>query len=663
MFLAQFKAPAVTAILLSFAVGSTWANAPHETHAIERGEVLRATQVVAGKAALHAGGYVEAGGADDHVDDATRAEIWRGIDANLERLGLKRKIVSKVGGPGLAWPLRPAPGFPYPNYYIISNYVDHDAAFPGKLRDFTCQARTYDTDAGYNHKGVDIAMGPDGWNIMAAKGVHIVAAAPGIIVQKHDGHFDRNCKANSKQWNAVYLRHDDGSFTWYGHMKLGSLTTKPVGARVEEGEYLGAVGSSGNSSGPHLHFEVYDAAQKLIDPYAGTCNALNSESWWKTQPAYRETAVTRLNLGMAPPVFSQCGADGTLAKAPELNARTVFTPGETVYFSAFFRDQLNTSASNYRVLRPDGTVWQAWTHTPPAEHYISAAWYWAQQIEATAPSGIWTFEVSYMGATHTQQFQVRPAALNRNYAGIWWNADEAGWGISLSHQGDVLAAAWFSYDSTERDMWALLPGAARVSDGTYSGALVRPTGTPFNAVPFAADDPAPVVGTMSFTFSSQDAGTVSYTLDGRSITRPIQRLLHGETQGCGFWHGTRKMALNYQDTWWSPSESGWGLFLSHQGSSLTGAMYTYDQDRKGLWMLLQNVTRGGDGAFQGDLMRFTGRPFHSVPFTVDAPIKAGTVRIDFESGDKGTLDFTIYGSRSVKPIERLVFTSPVALCR
>lgn len=61
---------------------------------------------------------------------------------------------------------------------------------------------------------------------MEAGAVKIVAAASGMIVGKYDGNFDKNCAFNPGSWNAIYLRHDDGSLTWYGHMKNGSVTDK-----------------------------------------------------------------------------------------------------------------------------------------------------------------------------------------------------------------------------------------------------------------------------------------------------------------------------------------------------------------------------------------------------------------------------------------------------
>ena len=104
-----------------------------------------------------------------------------------------------------------------------------------------------------------------------------MAAAPGILLQKDDGWFDRSCSLNIQQWNAAYLQHADGSVTWYGHLKASSLTTKHPGEWSQAGEFLGVMGSSGDATGPHLHFEVHAIDGSLIDPFAGACN-INAES-------------------------------------------------------------------------------------------------------------------------------------------------------------------------------------------------------------------------------------------------------------------------------------------------------------------------------------------------------------------------------------------------
>jgi hypothetical protein len=62
--------------------------------------------------------------------------------------------------------------------------------------------------------------------------------------------------------NYVMIDHGNGEFSLYAHMKPGSVRVK-TGARVIAGTPLGKLGSSGNSTEPHLHFQVCDAADPL----------------------------------------------------------------------------------------------------------------------------------------------------------------------------------------------------------------------------------------------------------------------------------------------------------------------------------------------------------------------------------------------------------------
>jgi len=95
-----------------------------------------------------------------------------------------------------------------------------------------------------NHPGFDLA---------ATTGTPVAAAAGGTVV--HAG-------PAGTYGNLVTLRHDNGFETRYAH--LSSVDVK-VGDRVEAGSGLGKVGSTGYSTGPHLHFEVRHDG-KAIDP-------------------------------------------------------------------------------------------------------------------------------------------------------------------------------------------------------------------------------------------------------------------------------------------------------------------------------------------------------------------------------------------------------------
>ena len=62
--------------------------------------------------------------------------------------------------------------------------------------------------------------------------------------------------------NYVIINHENGYQTLYGHM---SKTLATSGQRVGQGTRIGLVGSTGYSTGPHLHFTVYKNG-KLVDP-------------------------------------------------------------------------------------------------------------------------------------------------------------------------------------------------------------------------------------------------------------------------------------------------------------------------------------------------------------------------------------------------------------
>ena len=65
--------------------------------------------------------------------------------------------------------------------------------------------------------------------------------------------------------NYVKIRHDNGMYTMYAHLKYGSVIPKK-GTRVLKGERLGYMGATGSATGVHLHFEVRDKNDKKINP-------------------------------------------------------------------------------------------------------------------------------------------------------------------------------------------------------------------------------------------------------------------------------------------------------------------------------------------------------------------------------------------------------------
>ena len=81
-------------------------------------------------------------------------------------------------------------------------------------------------------------------DISSANGQPVRSPADGIVVK---------AEWASGYGNVIYISHGYGYSTRYGH--LSAFATRP-GARVKRGEVIGYVGSTGRSTGPHLHYEV-----------------------------------------------------------------------------------------------------------------------------------------------------------------------------------------------------------------------------------------------------------------------------------------------------------------------------------------------------------------------------------------------------------------------
>lgn len=337
------------------------------------------------------------------ITPAQQAAIQQRLDVATQELIKKGLLPSaaqqqKATATMFDWPLKQAAGFNYFNIYGISNYVDNDLTYPNKLQDWNCGTRTYDLTSGYNHGGMDIFLWPFDMNMMASGQAEIVAAADGMIISKEDGNFDQNCAMGSGQWNAVYLKHADGTVTWYGHMKKGSVTSKTAGSMVKKGEYLGTVGSSGSSTGPHLHFEVHDATGNVIDPYHGNCNG--TASMWNSQRPYYQMAVNAVMTHSDEPILNPC------PQLHNINARDTFRPGDNVYMAVYVSDYNTSGKMLMKVYDPTGAVYAAWDNTEP-DIYTAAYWYWQEALPVTAKLGKWKFEVTLAGKSYAHDFYVQ----------------------------------------------------------------------------------------------------------------------------------------------------------------------------------------------------------------------------------------------------------------
>lgn len=331
----------------------------------------------------------------DHFSAADEARLAAAIAAARTRLYAEgrlplpdRSIVTTF-----AWPLASA-NIGYFAHYATSAFVDQNTAV-GPFEDWNCGARSYD-----QHRGTDIFTWPYGWLSMDLSRLQVLAAAPGTILVRADGNPDRSCAAGGGNANLIVIQHADGSTAIYGHFKNGSVTPKLAGETVATGEYLGIVGSSGSSTGPHLHFEVHDTGTypgPLLDPYDGLCETLTQGSLWTQQPAYRQPTINHASTGFAAPVLPACPTQETS------NEKRLFANGDPIYFRAYVRDLTTGLQLDFAVHRPNGSLYQSTTYT--ATQDVNAAYVsWNNPGFGGGAAGRWTYDVTLAGITRTRAF-------------------------------------------------------------------------------------------------------------------------------------------------------------------------------------------------------------------------------------------------------------------
>lgn len=147
--------------------------------------------------------------------------------------------------PAPAAPAAPAPAAPAP---AAAAPAPAPAPKPGWVAPFDTYrlSSCFGPRWGKNHQGLDFAVGMN---------TPIHSAAAGTVISagfKPDGYGI-----------SIIIGDGHGTYELYGHTNKALVT---VGQHVETGQVIGLVGSTGHSTGPHLHFEVWSGKLHRIDP-------------------------------------------------------------------------------------------------------------------------------------------------------------------------------------------------------------------------------------------------------------------------------------------------------------------------------------------------------------------------------------------------------------
>ncbi len=200
-----------------------------------------------------------------------------GITGNVDMdvfNGTSEELAAFAGGRAPMPPPPPTAGsgdLSYPtDAHVVSSYVSHRQG-SGLVR-YDCGSISRS-----GHKGTDFAV---------PRGTPVHASAPGEVIRAVDGCVEGASSCGGQFGNHVIIQHASGRATLYAHMTNGSVRVR-AGQRVECGQELGLSGSTGHSTGPHVHFEVRDGVTGMgnyydrtpTDPFGGHCSSQPHDLW------------------------------------------------------------------------------------------------------------------------------------------------------------------------------------------------------------------------------------------------------------------------------------------------------------------------------------------------------------------------------------------------
>ncbi|HXD23318.1 MAG TPA: hypothetical protein VN613_08160 [Gemmatimonadaceae bacterium] len=147
-------------------------------------------------------------------------------------------------------------------------------------------------------------------------------------------------------------------------------------------------------------------------------------------------------------------------------------------------------------------------------------------------------------------FAAHATSYSTDVTDLWYIPSESGWGVNFIQQEDTLFGTFFVYGPDNKPTWYVAPGMIPTSSGslTFAGDLyTTTTGSWFGATWNPSLLGNRKVGTATFTLQTVTTGTLTYSIDGVSVTKQVVRqlwkyevlggtypiVLAGTTSGCG----------------------------------------------------------------------------------------------------------------------------------
>ncbi len=156
-------------------------------------------------------------------------------------------------------------------------------------------------------------------------------------------------------------------------------------------------------------------------------------------------------------------------------------------------------------------------------------------------------------------------------------------------------------------------------------------------------------------------------------TKTLTKFIYGSVPTCTYSaQPSFATATNYQDLWWVPTESGWGVNITHQGTlpaKIFATWYTYDIDGSLMWLSALAI-QGADSAYSGPVIRNSGPTWNNFNASDVSKQPVGTATFSFPDGSHMNFSASIQLSGMAAPTQitkqltRFLFAAPAGtLCQ
>jgi hypothetical protein len=198
-------------------------------------------------------------------------------------------------------------------------------------------------------------------------GIYVLAAAEGVVTFIEDNLFDREKQSVIEKGlgNLVVIDHQNGYVSYYAHLKKNSVMVK-VGDTVKAQTRIAQIGSSGNSTDAHLHFELWYDSSILVDPFEGDCG--NAASLWK-EPIPYDTSHAIWTSGLSNYILNL----DTVREEP--NNQVVFSENdEAISYWSIMRGVRKNDSLKLKWFNPDDLLWFQFDYKAPQDFWYFYFW-------------------------------------------------------------------------------------------------------------------------------------------------------------------------------------------------------------------------------------------------------------------------------------------------